>query len=398
MTTQALDPPYVSDIDPFSHEAILDSQHYDALLREVGPVVYLPQYDIWVVARYAEAREVLRDWETYSSEGRPFYDPTSIRPEVLLTSDPPVHTRVRASIQRVLSGPAMRKMGDDFRTAARQLVNELLADGPVEIDAYKDLAARYVLQVFPDMIGMPQEGRHFLMEFGDAVFQVFGPRNELWEKGVREGKDAIAYVERSCRREVLTPDGIGAAIYASADEGEITQLEAELLVKTLYSAGSDTTIFAITSLMKAMAEHPDQWELLRANPSLARNAFEENLRFQGPARIGGRMTTRETELGGVRLPKGALVLVLQLPANRDPRRWEDPDRFDITRTSSGHVGLGYGVHTCVGQAVARIEGVSLVTELAQRVARVELLGPAVPKLNQGVHAIDHLPVRLTPAA
>ena len=126
-------------------------------------------------------------------------------------------------------------------------------------------------------------------------------------------------------------------------------------------------------------------------------AFEENLRFQTPARIGGRMTTRETELGGVRLPEGALVLVLQLPANRDPRRWEDPDRFDITRKSAGHVGLGYGIHACVGQAVARIEGVSLVAELARRVERIELLGPAVYKLNQGVHAIDRLPVRLTPA-
>ena len=115
MATQAIDPPYVSDIDPFSHEAILDAIHHDSLLREVGPVVYLPQYDIWVVARHAEVQEVLKDWETYSSEGRPFYDPTSIRPEVLLTSDPPVHTRVRASIQRVLSGPAMRKMG---RTSA----------------------------------------------------------------------------------------------------------------------------------------------------------------------------------------------------------------------------------------------------------------------------------------
>jgi cytochrome P450 len=288
-------------------------------------------------------------------------------------------------------------MGEDFRGAAAALVEELLADGPVELDGYKDLSARYVLQVFPDMIGMPQEGRHFLMEFGDAVFQVFGPRNELWEKGVREGAEAIAYVERSCRRDALAPDGIGAAIYASADAGEITGLEAELLVKTLYSAGSDTTIFSITSLLKAMAEFPDQWDLLRADPSLARAAFEENLRFQTPARIGGRMTTRATELGGVRLPEGALVLVLQLPANRDPRRWEDPDRFDITRRSAGHVGLGYGIHACVGQAVARIEGVSLVTELARRVDRIELLGPAVYKLNQGVHAIDRLPVRLTPA-
>ncbi len=397
MGTQAIDPPYVSDIDPFSHEAILDAIHHDSLLREVGPVVYLPQYDIWVVARHAEVQEVLKDWETYSSEGRPFYDPASIRPEVLLTSDPPVHTRVRASIQRVLSGPAMRKMGEDFRGAAASLVEELLADGPVELDGYKDLSARYVLQVFPDMIGMPQEGRHFLMEFGDAVFQVFGPRNELWEKGVREGAEAIAYVERSCRRDVLAPDGIGAAIYASADAGEITELEAELLVKTLYSAGSDTTIFSITSLLKAMAEFPDQWDLLREDPSLARAAFEENLRFQSPARIGGRMTTRATELGGVRLPEGALVLVLQLPANRDPRRWEDPDRFDITRKSAGHVGLGYGIHACVGQAVARIEGVSLVAELARRVERIELLGAAVYKLNQGVHAIDRLPVRLTPA-
>ena len=182
--------------------------------------MYLPQYDIWVVrAARREVQEVLRDWETYSSKAFPFHDPTSIRLEVLLTSDPGVHTR-GAGLDPAGAVGARRCAGAfaSPRRGGRAGGGAAHGAGPVELDGYKDLSARYVLQVFPDVIGMPQEHRQFLMEFGDSL-GLRAAQRRLREKGVREGTEAMAHVERSCRRDAPTPDGIGAAISVGRRRG-----------------------------------------------------------------------------------------------------------------------------------------------------------------------------------
>ena len=389
--------PHVSDLDMFAVEAVCDPQTYDGHLREQAPAVYLPEYDIWVTGRHEHVYEAARDWESFSSTSRPFHDPNSIRPEILLTDDPPEHPRVRAVIQRAISPAVIKRMREDFVREADAHVDRLLAGASgsvVELDGRHDIASPFVLRVFPDAIGLPEEGREHLVRFGDAAFNTFGPPNEIFREGLRKGAEALEWVEVNCKPEVMRPGGMGATIYAAAESGEIGWDEAELLVKTLFSAGSDTTIFGIGNLLQAFALFPDQWDLLRADPSRSRAAFEEMLRYDCPARYGGRITTRAVEFDGVELPAGARLLLLWLAAGRDPRRWEDPDRYDLTRKVTGHIGLGFGIHACVGQALARMEGETLFATLARRVERIELAGEPDAAVNMAAHGHEHLPLRL----
>jgi 4-methoxybenzoate monooxygenase (O-demethylating) len=387
--------PYVSDYDPFTPEAILDAHRHDGAIRELAPAVYLSRYDIWAVARWQQVHDVLRDSETFSSTSRPFFDPKAIRPNILITQDPPEHTRVREVIMRVLTPGALKELRESFAAAAERLVERVLAPGrAVELDGHTELAAEFVLEVFPDALGLPEEGRRHMLRFGDAAFNAFGPRNEIYQRGMARAADAIAWVDENTKREALHPGGLGEAMHRAADRGEVTAEEAELLVRTLFAAGFDTTVYGLGSLLRAFAEFPDQWQLVREDPSLVRNAFEEGLRLEPPSRFGGRVAVRDTEIGGVPVPAGARFLVMWLASGRDPRRWEDPDRFDVRRKVTGHQSFGYGIHVCVGMVIARMEAEALFTALARRVERIELAGEPERAVNFQAHGHDRIPLRL----
>jgi cytochrome P450 len=398
MSTATVDVP-TSDYDPFTEQAILDAHRFDGALRDIAPAVYLERYDVWAVARFADVHAILPDYERCTSTNRPFFDPKAIRPNILLTEDPPEHTRTRSVIMRSLSAPALRKMKEDFDRAAVELVDRLLESGPTHpvVDGHLDIASAYVLQVFPDMLGLSKEGRHHLLRFGDAAFNAFGPANEIQRRGMERAADAIAWVDRSVKREAVEPDGLGGQMFKAADAGEITEDEAELLVRTLFAAGSDTTIYGIGSMVRAFAENPEQWQVLREDRSLVRNAFEEVLRYESPSRFGGRATKDVTDLDGVTLPAGARIMVMFLAAGRDPRRWEKPDTFDIRRKVVGHINLGYGIHACAGQALARIEGQAVLSALVDRVKAIEPAGEPERAVNFQAHGHEHIPVRLIPA-
>jgi cytochrome P450 len=188
------------------------------------------------------------------------------------------------------------------------------------------------------------------------------------------------------------------AMYEAADAGQCAQEEAEILVRTLYSAGSDTTIYSLGNTIRALAENPSQYELLRSNPEeFAVRAFEEGIRYDNPARFTRRRATMPVDVDGVGLPEDAKLLLLHMPGGRDPRRWEDPGRYDITRDVIGkHLGLGFGVHACVGARVARLEGVSLLSALARHVASIELAGEPRITTNMAVHGHEALPLRIIP--
>jgi cytochrome P450 len=397
MSATAIDVP-TSDYDPFTPEAILDAHTQDGKLRDIAPAVYLERYDVWAVARFEHVQRLLKDYETFTSTNRPFFDPKAIRPNILLTEDPPEHTRTRSVIMRSLSAPALRKMQAEFDRAAVALVDRLLQSGPDHVvDGHLDIASAYVLEVFPDILGLSKEGRHHLLRFGDAAFNAFGPANEIQRRGMERAADAIAWVDRSVKRDAVDPDGLGGQMFKAADAGEITEPEAELLVRTLFAAGSDTTIYGIGSMIRAFAENPEQWQILREDRKLVRNAFEEVLRYESPSRFGGRATKDVTDLDGVTMPAGARIMVMFLAAGRDPRKWENPDTFDIRRKVVGHINLGYGIHACAGQALARIEGQAILNALVDRVAAIEPAGEPERAVNFQAHGHEHIPVRLVPA-
>jgi 4-methoxybenzoate monooxygenase (O-demethylating) len=186
-------------------------------------------------------------------------------------------------------------------------------------------------------------------------------------------------------------------VYEAADTGECTSEEAERLVRSFLSAGVDTTVNGISHMILALATHPDQWERLRAEPGLAKRAFEESLRWDSTVQTFFRTTARDVTVEGTSIPEGSKVLLFLAAANRDPRRWEAPDRYDLSRATSGHVGFGFGIHQCLGQMVARLEGELVLEALIPRVREIRLAGEPERRLNNTLHAIASLPVEIEPA-
>lgn len=295
------------DIDPFSRSFFDDPFPTHAALRDAGPVVYLPRYDVFAVARYEQVRAMLLDWQNFSSaRGVGLSDFAREKPwrlpSLLLETDPPLHDRTRKLMDRVLSPAAIRALRAGLATAAEELIDTLLARG--SFDAIRDLAEAYPLTVFPDAVGMPRENRRFLLPYGNMVFNSFGPRNAFFEDAVRDAEPVLAWVQAQSRREALAPTGFGAVIHAAVDTGEISADEAPILVRSLLTAGVDTTVNGLGAAVYCLARFPEQFARLRADPSLARDAFEEAVRLESPVQTFFRTTTRAVEIGGESIGEG----------------------------------------------------------------------------------------------
>src|SRR6516225_10004816 len=387
-------------IDPFATGFFEDPYSAQEALREAGPVVFLDTWNVYGVARYDEVHAVLNDPATFcSSRGVGLSDFKKEKPwrppSLILEADPPAHTRTRAVLSKVLSPAVMKQIRDRFAAAAETKVDELLQRR--HIDAIPDLAEAYPLSVFPDAMGLREEGREHLLAYAGVVFNAFGPPNELRQTAIERSAPHQAYVAAQCQRENLAPGGFGACVHAFSDTGEISAAEAPLLVRSLLSAGLDTTVNGIGAAVYCLARFPEQLARLRRDPSLARNAFEEAVRFESPVQTFFRTTTRDVEIGGHAIAEGEKVLMFLGAANRDPRRWDDPDRYDITRRTSGHVGYGSGIHMCVGQLVARLEGEVMLSAIARKVAAIEISGPVTRRYNNTLRGLESLPITLTPA-
>ena len=384
------------DIDPFSDTFLENPYAYHHRLRDAARVFWIEPLGVYGMARYADVSEALRDWKAFcSSRGvglTDFAKEASWRPpSLLLETDPPVHDRTRRLMNRVVSLPTLKALRPIWQAKADSLIEGLVGR---RIDAVSELAETFPLAVFPDTIGLPLEGRKHLLAYALATFNSFGPRNALFEETNAQAAEAIEWVAMACRRENLSPEGWGMDVYHAADAGDCTHDEAERLVRSFLSAGVDTTVNRIANLIHAFALYPDQWQLLREDPSLARKAIEEGLRWDSTVQLFFRTTGHAVEVDGTVIPEGSKVLLFYAAANRDPRKWPEAERFDITRSASGHLAFGFGVHQCLGQMVARQEAETVLAALIPRVAEIRLTGTPVRRPNNTLHALAELPVEL----
>jgi cytochrome P450 len=394
-------PPRVdSDLDPFSPEFRANPFAPYAQLRNLSaPIVWLTRHSIWTVSRYEPVRAVLSDPKRFSNAGgggikNYFLEKPWRRPSLILEVDPPEHQRTRKVLMQALSPDRLQQLRATFEAQADILIEEALEKG--SLDAVPDLVQRFPLTVFPDAVGMRREDRSNMLLYGSMVFGGFGPTTTWYENLMTQADAVSAWIMERCQRDALTPDGIGAAIYAQADAGHIEQWEATLLVRSLLSAGVDTTIDSIGLCLRCLAEHPDQWAMLRADPNLARAAFEEATRYDSSSQSLFRTTLEEFDFQGVPLEKHQKVLVLIGAAGRDAAKWPEPDKFDITRrVTASQIGYGAGIHSCVAQMMARLEGEVFFRALAQKVQDIELTGLPQLRLQPGLRGLSSLPLRLT---
>jgi 4-methoxybenzoate monooxygenase (O-demethylating) len=406
------------DVDPYADEFLVDPYPHYVTLREAGPVVWLRPLGVYAVARHEEVATVLRDWETFTTRrgfgltdmavdvplvDTPEYAQFADNPvmntfgmRMLLDGarpDPPDNAQFRKVFTTLLAPGAVRPLRERFAAEAEEIVGRVIARG--SFDAARELAEAYVLKMLCDTVGLPEAGREHLLLYGDMAMNTSGPRDRRYLDSIAAAVPAAEWVAGACQRDRLAGEGIGAQLFAMADAGIITHEDAGNYVRAFPTAGVDTTASTLANAIFDLIESPDQWQLLREDPSLARRAFQETMRRDVAPQPLFRTTTRSVELGGVVLEEGRKVLVLLGAANRDPRRFEDPDRFDIGRDASGHLGFGTGIHACPGQTLAMLEGECLLGALARQVERIELDGEPVRRVHNTLHTWAKLPVRVS---
>lgn len=390
----------VLEIDPYDPAVLTDPSPYYQRLRDLGPFVYLPQYQALACGRYAQTKEVFSDWERFVSSrgvglqdfklGKPWRPPS-----IVLEVDPPYHKKTRTVLTRALSPRAVTALKTSFREAADQLIDSLVRKQ--RFDGVLDLAEAYPTSVFPQAVGLRDADARKLVDYGAMVFNALGPDNEIRRNAMAKAPEIVPWINRQCQRENLSADGFGAAIYAGADAGEITEEEAGMLVRSLLSAGVDTTVTALGNALWCFAKFPEQFQLLREQPSLARPAFDEVLRYTSPVHTFCRTADADTVVGDTSIAAGTKILCVLGSANLDERHWPAADQFDVTRKPVGHLALGTGVHQCVGQNVARAEGEAVLLALAEKFSQIEFDGDPVWRANNAIHALDQLPLKITAA-
>jgi len=230
-----------SDFDPFDWKTRVDPYPAYAALRAAGPVIRLEKYGIWAVPRYAEIKVVFADHENFSNAGGAgianyFKEKPWRPPSIILEADPPMHTRTRKVLARIMSPGAMRRLEDAFKAKAVALVDGLVARK--SFDAVRDLAEMFPLSVFPDALGIDPQGRENLLTYGAMVFAGFGPENDYFRDLMAHAPTVLPWVAARCQREALAAGSFGAQVYEAADTGEITQDEAPLLVRVLPLGGT----------------------------------------------------------------------------------------------------------------------------------------------------------------
>jgi len=380
--------------DIFTPEAVRNARAVDDEVREFAPAVRLHD-DVVMIARHEHVTKGLLDWQSFSSASRPWHDPNSPRPEILLTDDPPRHTQVRKVVQDALSPRALEGAKATFQQSAEDFVARLRAREGEAVDAVGEITQAWIFEVLPEVLGLPKEGRHHMHGFSQMVWATMGPPGELFDEAMDADFSAvIEWLGTACDREALSPDGIGQTIFAAADNGQVTMDEAKLLLQTVLSAGADTTYLTMANAIRAWAMFPDEYARLRDNPKLLRNAFDESLRWDSPSRMAGRMAVKDVEIDGYVIPAGTKVGLMFAAANRDPRFWDDPERYDITRDNKHSLGWGYGAHGCVGRMLAQTEAQAFLGTLIREVESFEIAGDYEPWMTTVGHGPIKQPVRL----
>jgi cytochrome P450 len=378
-----------SDIDLFADDVLLDPYPYYAELRELGGVVHLPKNEVYALTRYDVIRTALGDPEAFSSRTIGFNPMVN---EALqgtsLASDPPVHAQLRATLTANLSPRALRGLKTQIDAKAAALIDDLVRQGSFEaIDA---LARAFPLEVVADLIGFTGHVRDNMLRWGQAAMQVIGPMNQRTAENFPIAGELYGWCS-GVTAEDLAPGSVGRGIFDAEARGDIPAGTAGHIIHQYLGAGVDTTIAAIGNIVALFAAHPDQFDLVRKDPSLVPAAFSEVLRFWVPIHAWGRLVTRDVEIDGATVPAGSQVAILLGAGNRDPRHYEDPDSFLVERNPVDHLSFGYGPHGCAGQGLARLEAHAVIEALVSRVHRL-VVGEEVRVPSNITRSIERLPV------
>ncbi len=384
----------------FSDEVRRDPHPLYHRLRATDPMAYNADVDEFILTRWADCEAVLRDarWSSAPEHrgerlrgGPQVQEFVESGVRTLLFLDPPDHTRLR----RLVSKAFTPRRIEQLRAHVQDITDELLRDvrPGAPFDVISTLAYPLPVIVICELMGVPVEDRHqFEGWSSDATRLLDGDIDEdTLQRGIVAAMYFINYFNNLFEQRRADPrDDLVSGLLAVEEAGDVlSEEELRSIVLLLFLAGHETTMNLIGNGLFALLQHRDQWDRLVAGPALAPSAVEELLRYDGPVHVTGRTATEDgLEVGGRTFARGDAVVTLLAAANRDPERFPDPDRLDITRADNQHLTFSHGIHYCLGAALARLEGQVVFATLAQRFPS---LRPAVPA--EEVEYRDHFVLR-----
>jgi cholest-4-en-3-one 26-monooxygenase len=399
----------LSDIDLLDRDRFTQGVPHEwfTFLRREAPVYHHAEPDgpgFWVLTKYDDIVAVGRDAETFSShqsrggvvglEGRQVAEEFQGGGNLMLTMDPPEHTRYRKLVNRGFTPRQMRMLEPHVRELTTQIIDDVIERG--ECDFVVDVAAELPLQVIAEMLGVPPEDRHKLFEWSNRMVGSEDP-----EYQVSEAETTNAQVEMYMYANALAEDRranprddiVSALLTAEVDGDRLSELDFNLFFLLIAVAGNETTRNSMAHGVRALCENPDQYKLLVEDPSLAVPATEEIVRWATPVMYFRRNVTRDTEIRGQKIAAGDKVAMYYISGNRDEDHFDDPFAFDIRRHPNEHIGFGGGgPHHCLGANLARMEIRLLLEEMARRMPTIELAGEPQLLRSNFVSGIKHMPV------
>jgi cytochrome P450 len=391
------------EFDPFSEVFFDDPYEMYARLRDEAPVYFSERYGFYALSRFDDVCDAHKDWATFSSEygvdlntlskgEKPTFDS-------IIMMDPPKHDRLRALVSRVFTPRAMAAMEPMIREVITGYMDDL--DGRDEFDAVAELSAPFPVEIISRMLGVPAPDRQQIRLWLDESLHREPGRLEPTEAGQQAMIDSGAYFFALAREKRAHPtdDMLSRLTQVEVDRGDgvatgLDDIEVAGFATLLGGAGAETVTKLVGNAFVLFAQHPDQWARIVADPALVPNAVEEILRYHPPSQYQGRYAVRDSVRHGVTIEAGHPVLLVTGAATRDPRAYDDPDRFDIDRPARAAIGFGYGIHSCLGAALARMESRITIEEMARRWPRYSIDEAGLRRVHMSnVAGYANVPVR-----
>ena len=386
------------EMDPFSHEFHEDPYPVYRRLRDEAPVHHDEGEDLWALSRFDDVQAAAKDWETFSTSQGGRGNDLDDTFELFLPAgdmagvDPPIHTRLRGALRLAFSPSALRMRFEPIvRTKVVELIEAFAGTG--HADFARDLARPLPGTTMFSWFGFPEGDHPQLLEwFGELLERDPGQR-ALPARAIA-GRDRMrAYMrEAAAERRIAPRDDLMSHLVAAEATGEISADELLGASMLLFVAGITTTSGLISNSLLHLDRFPRERDRIRNDPALIPAAIEELVRFDAPIQVLGRTATRPVELHGRTIPEGARVGLIWASANRDERRWADPDRLDVGREPQRHVSFGDGIHHCLGAPLARLETKIVFEELFARIPEYAVSGPVVRVKTPTDRALESLPV------
>jgi cytochrome P450 len=370
------------EFDPFSDEYFDDPYDLYRRMRDEAPVSFNERYGFWALFRYEDVCRAHKEWQTFSSSHGVDLSSLSRPPELIrrmasmIMVDPPEHDRLRALVSRAFTPRAVSSLEPMIREVINDLFDAVDDDG---FDAVADFAGPFPVEIISRMLGVPEADRQQIRHWLDVMLHREPGQMDPTPAGAAAAIEDVAYFLDlvADKRKHPGDDMITRLIEAEVDRGDggVTRLDDEEIAgfaTLLGGAGAETVTKLVGNAVVLFARSPGEWLKVLDDPGRIGGAVEEILRFWPPAQYQGRFSVRDADYNGVTVPAGHPTILVTGSATRDERFYDRPDVFDIDRPPSLALGFGYGIHSCLGAALARMESRIAIGELARRWPRFEV--------------------------